>query len=101
MSNLLSQPMLAGKCEDVNSLRFPVLASPKLDGIRCLRVGNRVLTRKFKEIPNHYTKHLLGRLLASGMDGEIMVPGTTFNALQSRVMSEGAPRAYSTGRSPT
>lgn len=38
----ITKPMLAGKCERPEDLRFPILATPKLDGIRCLKiVGGR------------------------------------------------------------
>jgi len=30
------KPMLAGKCEDIHSLRYPVYVSPKLDGVRAI-----------------------------------------------------------------
>jgi hypothetical protein len=35
---VITKPMLATKCECLVALRFPVLATPKLDGIRCLMV---------------------------------------------------------------
>ena len=50
MSATITKPMLAGKCERPDALNFPVLATPKLDGIRCLKIGGRALTRSFKPI---------------------------------------------------
>jgi len=40
----ITKPMLASKCEQPEELRFPVLATPKLDGIRCLKIGGKALT---------------------------------------------------------
>ena len=42
--NHITKPMLAGKCEHPDALSFPVLATPKLDGIRCLKLNGRALT---------------------------------------------------------
>jgi len=39
MNPQITKPMLASKCERPDLLPFPVLATPKLDGIRCLKVG--------------------------------------------------------------
>lgn len=30
------RPMLATACEDISAIKYPVLASLKLDGIRCV-----------------------------------------------------------------
>ena len=38
MTAQIIKPMLAETCEELDSLTFPVLATPKLDGIRCLMV---------------------------------------------------------------
>jgi len=83
--------MLADKAKDVNKLEYPLLATPKIDGIRCLMVGGRVLTRSFKPIPNDHIRTTLERLLPEGADGEIF-SGTTFQQCTSAVMSQaGAP----------
>ena len=37
---------------DLATLRYPVLVSPKLDGVRATFVEGRLLTRSLKEIPN-------------------------------------------------
>jgi DNA ligase-1 len=75
----ITKPMLAGKCEQMSSLRFPVLATPKLDGIRCLKIGGRALTRSFKRISNTFTREWLETKLPDGLDGELMVNEATFN----------------------
>ena len=75
----ISKPMLAGKCEQMSNLRFPVLATPKLDGIRCLKIGGRALTRSFKPVSNSFTRQWIERHLPDGLDGELLVNGSTFN----------------------
>lgn len=46
------KPMLAGKCEGLESLKYPVLVSVKLDGVRALVIGGKVMSRSLKPIPN-------------------------------------------------
>lgn len=70
-------------------LSFPVLVSPKLDGIRCIVVDGQALSRKFKPIPNTFIRKTIEFICPSGFDGEIMIPGRTFNEISSAVMSEG------------
>ena len=88
---MITRPLLAATLEDVYTLKFPILVTPKLDGIRVLKVDGKAVTRKFKEIPNTHIRELLEKHLPDGVDGEIMTPGT-FNDIQSKVMSfEGKP----------
>lgn len=88
---MIKRPLLAATLEDLTTVKFPVLATPKLDGIRVLKVDGKAVTRKFKSIPNTYIRELLEKHLPDGVDGEIMTPGT-FNDIQSKVMSfEGQP----------
>ena len=95
---MIEKPMLAVNCESVSKLAYPVLATPKLDGIRCVIIDGKALSRKFKEIPNRHIFALLSQL-PSGLDGEIMLRPTvdsgqqaTFQQITSSVMSEdGVP----------
>ena len=98
MLNSIKQPMLAGKAPEFTELEFPLLASKKLDGVRCLVLndgdGNiRVLSRNFKDIPNNYVRTCLKSLAPIGvMDGELMVRASgknlNFNEVTSGIMSE-------------
>lgn len=89
---MITEPMLAGTVKDVTKLRFPLIATPKLDGIRALMINGQLVSRKFKPIPNHYIRETLERFLPDGMDGEIVVPNTPFNEVASAVMSrDGEP----------
>lgn len=86
------KPMLAATCEDITNLKFPLLATPKLDGIRCLVIDGKAVSRKLKPIPNHHIRNLIERYCPNGFDGEIMIPGASFNEVQSLVMTEeGTP----------
>ena len=88
----ISKPMLAGKCEQMSSLRFPVLATPKLDGIRCLKIGGRALTRSFKPISNRFTREWIEANLPDGLDGELLVPGVSFSETAGHIgRHEGEP----------
>ncbi len=87
----IKKPMLAVDAEDLSKLKFPVLASPKLDGIRCLKVNGQALSRKFKPIPNNFIRSWIESRLPDGIDGELLV-GTTFQSVQSGVMRvDGEP----------
>ena len=90
---LIVKPMLApNEAYDESRLIFPLLASPKLDGIRCVKQDGKVLSRKFLDIPNHHIRATMAPL-PDGLDGELMLgPGGTFNQVQSAVMrEEGEP----------
>jgi DNA ligase-1 len=84
---MIEKPLLAETIEDIESLKFPLLASPKLDGIRAMVVDGKLLSRKFKPIPNTVLREKLESILPNGIDGEIMVDGATFNEIQSAVMT--------------
>ena len=71
--NSITKPMLAGKCERLDALSFPVLATPKLDGIRCLKIDGRALTRSFKPVSNRSTREWIEANLPDGLDGELIV----------------------------
>lgn len=85
---MITRPMLAATVEDIGSLRYPLLATPKIDGIRCLRLHDgRVVSRSFKPIPSRRVRALLEGSVPWGCDGEILIPGVDFNGIQSVVMS--------------
>lgn len=81
--------MLASPCEDLGAIRYPVLATPKIDGIRCVIRNGRALSRSLKPIANHFVAATLAGLPT--FDGELVVPGT-FQDVTSGIMStEGSP----------
>jgi DNA ligase-1 len=85
------RPMLApSKSIDPSAIRYPMLASPKYDGIRCVIRDGLVLSRSLKPIPNRHIRGSLEALgaRASGFDGELMLPHpATFQAVSSAVMA--------------
>ena len=83
--NAITKPMLATKCECPAALRFPILATPKLDGIRCLKLGGKALTRSFKPISNRFAREWIEANLPDGLDGELMLRGGTFNETTSAI----------------
>lgn len=74
--------MLSATCDDINALQFPVLASPKLDGIRCIILGGVPYTRTMKAIPNDYVRGLLTGL--PDLDGELIVGSPVGNDVINR-----------------
>jgi DNA ligase-1 len=86
----MMKPLLAGKA-DLEKITYPVLGSPKLDGIRCLGMEGGPVSRTLKPIPNRHIHATLADLRCVGLDGELMVQGD-FNSVQSAVMGrEGEP----------
>lgn len=82
------QPMLAEKAPaDLSKLTYPLLASPKLDGIRCLIKDGVALSRTLKRIPNQHIQSVIGRLTYEGFDGEITVGSPTSSSLMQTTMS--------------
>src|SRR3954463_13358332 len=78
----ITEPMLAGKV-DLKKLRFPVLTSPKLDGVRCIIQGGVALARSLKPIPNvNVQKALKG--LPDGIDGELIMGEPTARDAEGR-----------------
>lgn len=93
MSNF--KPMLAASTiPAIEDLDYPVIASPKLDGIRCLVIDGVAYSRNLKLIPNRHVRDTLAALGIDKLDGELMIDGD-FNSVQSAIMSEGGqPNFY-------
>lgn len=65
-------------CEaDLTKIRFPLIASPKLDGVRALIIDGVVMSRSLKPIPNKHVQKLFGRPELEGLDGELIVGSPT------------------------
>lgn len=97
------KPNLAGKAED-SMIQFPVLASPKIDGVRAMvhdLMGVRrpqVMSRSMKPIPNALVQAALGLEELLYLDGELTVGSPTDpNCMQnttSGVMSASKTPAF-------
>jgi DNA ligase 1 len=92
------KPLLAATVDDINETlerHGPLLASPKLDGVRCLIRDGQAVSRNLKLIPNGFVQELLGGI-EHGLDGELIVGDPRhpqcFQTSQSGVMSrDGRP----------
>lgn len=90
----ITKPMLADKFDDFESgcvnLVFPLLATPKLDGIRCVKTKGKALSRTFKPIPNIYVRTCIEQQMPDNTDMELV--SGDFNDTTSAIMSgDGEP----------
>lgn len=99
------RPILGAKIDveagQLEQLRYPMLASFKLDGIRALRYGPEFISRTLKTIPNRNLAHIFRQfelkygISLNGYDGELIFGDPThprvFNRTDSCVMSQYAP----------
>ena len=74
----------------MNKLRYPVLATLKIDGVRALRMNKTLLSRTLKPIPNKSIRER-SMILPGGFDMELYNPELSYNQIQSIVMSEEHP----------
>ena len=88
---MIVSPMLASALPSIDKVKYPVLCTPKLDGIRCLIINGQAVSRKFKPIPNKYIRKKL-KGLPDNLDGELITYTNgirdNFNIVSSKVMSE-------------
>lgn len=76
---MIEQPLLAETLEssEFQNIKYPVIGSPKLDGIRCLKVNGKMVSRNFKEIPNKFIAENLANIVPEGFDGELLLKNIT------------------------
>lgn len=91
----MNKPMLAVDCGGLDALTFPLIASPKLDGVRATIADHgHLLSRTLKPIPNVRVQALLSGL-PEGLDGELIVGDPTapdaYRKTVSVVMSDDKP----------
>ena len=90
------KPLLAYTVEDTSALKYPLFASVKLDGIRCLVIDGVAYSRNMKPIKNEYVQKCIGKPEYNGLDGELIVGGIfakdCYRQTNSGVMSkDGEP----------
>ena len=92
------KPLLSAKADksDLHRLTYPLLASPKLDGIRAVVLNGQLVSRTLKPIPNNFIRNALSHPEFEGLDGELIVGDPTdpgiYLKTNSAVMSvEGEP----------
>ena len=81
------KPTLAIAAE-FNKIKYPVYASPKIDGIRCSIVDGKALTRTLKAIPNKAISSILSRSTIDGLDGELIVGDPTAKDVYNKTVSQ-------------
>lgn len=90
----LFKPMLAdNKVPTMDQIKFPIMVSPKLDGIRCTVQEGKLYSRSLKEIPNRNVQALLSGL-PEGLDGELIYGDPwddPYRRTTSIVMSDDKP----------
>lgn len=71
---ILTRPLLAAKTTDADlqKLKFPMLLSPKIDGIRALSDNGKLKSRSMKLIPNAKVQSYFGQQAFHGLDGELV-----------------------------
>lgn len=89
------RPMLASPA-DFKILKYPLFASPKLDGIRAIVLDGKLVSRKLLPIPNKHVYAALSCPEFNGLDGELIVGNSTahdvYRVTNSAVMShDGTP----------
>lgn len=94
------RPLLAAAIDDnetLERLSYPLIASPKVDGIRCIvHPSHGPITRSGKNIKNKHIRESLGKQVIWGLDGEIVsgaIAATdVFNRTTTAVMThDGTP----------
>lgn len=93
------KPNLAVDAPPVELIRFPVLGSPKFDGIRITNWPEQPLTRSLKPIPNRFIRStIIAAKLPAVFDGELIVGPPTaadvFSQSTSGVMSHDGEPAF-------
>jgi len=92
------KPNLAATLTKPELIKFPVWASPKIDGIRCTVFGGVAYSRSLKPIPNEYVQNWFKVYadVLNGLDGELVVGSPTDpNCMQNSMAvmrKSGEPR---------
>ncbi len=76
----------------MQKLRYPVLATLKLDGIRALRLDGSLLSRTRKPIPNKSIRER-SLIMPGGFDLELWSPSLRYDEIESIVMSREHPNS--------
>lgn len=90
---MITKPLLAARVEDnsLDTLRFPVAVTKKIDGLRCIKVNGQAVSRTFKPIPNKHIRSLIEKHAPENMDMEI-TSGKTFQECTGNIMRhDGEP----------
>jgi len=81
------------KIPKISDIAYPVLASPKIDGYRCVAIAGVAYSRTLKRIANAYVQRVFKELNLHGLDGELMIDGD-FEDVQSVFSSVTHERSH-------
>jgi DNA ligase-1 len=101
MTTIAFKPLLASQVDDLSGIKYPVYASYKLDGIRCVIFNGTAYSRSMKPIPNKQIQQwaMDNALALEGVDGEFIVGSptseTVFRDTTSFVMSHDKVENFS------
>lgn len=85
---MIKRVMLATAVKSMDDIQFPVLASVKLDGVRAVVTGGKLLSRSMKPIPNRHVNETLQPTEAlEGLDGELIVGPPSAKDVYNRTVS--------------
>jgi len=92
------KPMLSATVDSIEDLSYPLLASPKLDGIRALVLDGVLVSRNLKPIPNRHLQDMFCGEDLEGLDGELILgdpcsPRAFLNTTSAVRSRDGYPAA--------
>lgn len=85
--------MLAAPIDNLRRVRFPVMLSPKLDGMRVLITERGPVTRQLNPLPNQAMRERLSKPGLEGLDGELIAGDPVEPGVVQRSISAGMARA--------
>jgi len=92
------KPMLAVACDDLTKVKYPVILSEKLDGIRMVVKDGVAMSRSMKAIPSKAVQEKFGKPEYEGYDGEIIYGNKNakdvFNKSTRACMSHELPEGF-------
>jgi hypothetical protein len=87
----LTEDYAASISNNINKLKYPALATPKVEGVRCLTLGDGVAVDGDKhKIPNKMIYNTLKEYRMGGLDGGLTIPEATEEEIYSAVMNPNA-----------
>lgn len=95
----IAKVMLAVKAKEFETLTYPLLASPKIDGVRATNKNGMLLSRTMTAIPNALTQTIFSDPQYEGLDGELVVgapnhPNCMQNTMSGVMSREGEPDVW-------
>jgi DNA ligase-1 len=87
----ITRPMRAVTMTSLDDIRLPVYAGFKRDGIRCIKVDGKALSKSMKPIVNRQLRAMVENpIIPNGFDGELFKYRMPFQDIESIVMTEDA-----------